>query len=113
MVLPKLLYYELSDVAKRWRMSEGELLQWAATGAMRLAFYCLEFRCVDVLKSAYGVPKYETFISDDYLYAIPNDISRILAGHSVECNHAVPTSTASQKFRLVLWQFIFLLNRLY
>lgn len=88
MTLPKRIFFTLEEAAKRWKKSEDELLQWAAVGNLRIAFYLVDK--IDI--RAENSPQRSGGISRTYLYLNPGDIHSILAGSSAECFGAITTA---------------------
>ncbi|MCB2173744.1 hypothetical protein KQH41_00605 [bacterium] len=95
MVLPKRSHYSISEVAKRWRKSEEELLQWGAKGEMRFAFFCkrrVVIVNIDDDKEPLGTRSFNRLIQDTYLYADKWNVGRALSGYPEKAYKAFPAT---------------------
>lgn len=95
MTLPKRIFYTLEEAAKRWKKSEDELLQWAATGALKLAFYQVKLVNVLAVIDSFTDEQREGSLHGEYLYITEDYIHEILAGHTVKCHIVITTKDIS------------------
>jgi hypothetical protein len=86
MALPEPLFYTLADVAKRWKKTESQVLQWGASGALRLAFYCEQDVKISILNTYLrdfedrSIFDIDTWIKNTFLHATREKIQNILLG---------------------------------
>lgn len=96
MALPPKQYYKLAEVAQRWKRDEDDLLQWAETGDLALAFHS-DPRTVGVIREnpdepADGWPYrlHYYYIDSSFLYVDKLNISKIIRGEPDFAHMATP-----------------------
>lgn len=98
MALPKKHYYRLSEVALRWKKDEEDILQWAETGDLKLAFHS-DPRTVGIIKLNPDEPAgdwpyylYYYYIGSSFLYVDKLNISKVLKGDPDLAHIATPAT---------------------
>ena len=108
MVLMERAYYTLRQVAQRWNTTEEEVLQWAITGNLQLAFYMKEGRLVGVEDEESG-RRYRFIVSNVYLNVVVEDLLPVSRGHTVTIYTAKPATqdiaTKAGGEDVTLWLF--------